>query len=650
MSLIITHGEQAYSGDIVIPNEVTYNGRSLKVTKVDDEAFKNTDLLSIILPQDLLSIGRSAFEGCKSIKEIIFPTSVQWIEKSAFKGCIGLTSLTLPDNLLSINDSVFWGCTGLRSIVFPQHLKSIGKLSFGECLGLTDLEVSAETIDSAFVNCSNLRTVSLGANVISILGTFQNCYNLETISFGTSISAIYTKAFANCKKLTKIVIPPNIIDIRFNVFSGCSSLKTIVFEDTKKSVDIDKYSSTRIEALFSGCPLDSVYLGRPMLYKPKVMQYYIPPFVGTPLRKIEAGENFYFDGVQMFENLDSIEYINLSKVTYLKSISFKNCRNLKKVALPDSINKSFQFYWDPFENCTSLTSVNLPNVISEIKNGMFRGCTSLKEINLDNIRWFGKESFRDCISLDSLFITGFSTIGENAFQNCYGLKKIEINRGEDLVSNPTEIGVRAFDGCTSLQSIKIYSSKQLNLSSFAFKGCTSLNKIEIEAPILEMESAFDSCTSLSILYLPNCKIKSINTFHNCTNLKTVVFPDGINGVLYQDFWGCTSLNNVISYILNPQMCPIYDSFDNDKYFTATLYVPEGTKDIYLAEQYWKNFFNISEFNPNTFEIETLGIGDLNNDTKVCSRYSINGNKLSAPTKGVNIIKMNNGKIKKVMMK
>lgn len=668
MSLIVTNGEHAYTGEIVIPNEVSYNGRNLKVTKIDNEAFKNTDLLSIALPQDLLSIGRSAFEGCKSIKEIIFPTSLQWIEKSAFKGCSGLTSLTLPDNLFSINDSVFFGCIGLRSIVFPQQLKNIGNYSFGECLGLIDLEVSAETIDSAFVNCSNLRTVSLGPTVISINGTFQNCYNLETISFGTSTSGIYVKAFANCKKLTKIVIPNNILEIRSSAFEGCTKLKTVVFEDDIKSLYIMDSQYQKNTPLFKGCPLDSVYLGRPMVFFLPFENFknYVPPFVGTPLRRIEAGKHFTFYcsdpnrnddktyvqlsyRVQMFENLDFLEYIDLSKVTYLKSISFKNCRSLKKAVLPDSLNINFRFYDDPFKNCISLTSVNLPNSFSEIEGRTFYGCQNLKNINLDNIIWIGKESFKDCISLDSIFLKDILTIGDSAFQNCYGLKRLEINRNSNF-TNPTQIGVKAFAGCASLQSIKLCSSRQLTLSRFAFADCTSLEIIEAETPRLEMISSFENCRGLSTLILPNCNVVSTNAFHNCTNIKTLVFPDGITGTLDRNFEGCSSIKNVVSYSLQPSRCSIMNSFDNEKYLSATLYIPKGTKDLYLAEPYWKNFFNVVEFDPSSFDIEPLGILDLNYEVKESSRYSINGYKLPVPAKGINVIKMNDGTTKKVIVK
>jgi hypothetical protein len=100
-----------YSGDIVIPETVTYNGNEFTVTSIGYQAFKNSDIIGISLPPTVTSILYSAFYGCTSLKEIEIPSSVSEIEGSAFEDCINLKDIKLSSSLISIGDCAFCGCS-----------------------------------------------------------------------------------------------------------------------------------------------------------------------------------------------------------------------------------------------------------------------------------------------------------------------------------------------------------------------------------------------------------------------------------------------------------------------------------------------------------------------------------------------------------
>ncbi|MBR1665463.1 MAG: leucine-rich repeat domain-containing protein [Bacteroidaceae bacterium] len=101
--MTVTSGPEKYSGSIVIPATITFNGITLSVTTIGDGAFEFcSDLTSITLPNSVTSIETGAFAGCSELTSIIIPESVTSIGTSAFSGCTGLTSIIIPESVTSI--------------------------------------------------------------------------------------------------------------------------------------------------------------------------------------------------------------------------------------------------------------------------------------------------------------------------------------------------------------------------------------------------------------------------------------------------------------------------------------------------------------------------------------------------------------------
>ena len=132
---VTNNGENSYSGSVVIPEEVTYMDKTLKVTSIGLRAFnKCDDLTSVTIPNSVRNISVKAFYGCSSLTSVSIPNSVTSIDANAFENCSGLTSIAFSYNMTSIGDYAFLGCSSLTSVTIPNSVTSIGRGAFASCI------------------------------------------------------------------------------------------------------------------------------------------------------------------------------------------------------------------------------------------------------------------------------------------------------------------------------------------------------------------------------------------------------------------------------------------------------------------------------------------------------------------------------------
>ena len=133
-------------------------------------------------------------------------------------------------------------------------------------------------------------------------------------------------------------------------------------------------------------------------------------------------------------------------------------------------------------------------------------------------------------------------------------------------------------------------------------------------------------------------------FLNCSGLTSLTLPAGITWIGERAFYGCSGLTSIYVYAEKvPEIgSNAFERFDAKK---CTLYVPMGTRDDYRLSEFGDYFENIVEF-------ESTGIDKTTTSTDVeeVARYSVNGQRLSAPTKGLNIVKYSDGSVKKVAVR
>ena len=244
-------------------------------------------------------------------------------------------------------------------------------------------------------------------------------------------------------------------------------------------------------------------------------------------------------------NIEIPEYVEHDNerflVTSLNQNCFLDCSSLTSITLPNSITSLGD---GCFENCSSLTSITLPNSITSLGDNCFKGCSSLTSITLPNsITSLAYHCFWKCSSLTSITLPSSITSLENyCFSECSSLTSITLPNGI------TSLGYGSFWGCSKLEGITLPSSIT-SLGNSCFKGCSSLTSITLPNGITSLgNNGFEGCCSLISIALPN-NITSLSEecFKNCSSLTSINLPNNITSLGRGCFKGCTK----ISYIQIP---------------------------------------------------------------------------------------------------
>lgn len=224
--------------------------------------------------------------------------------------------------------------------------------------------------------------------------------------------------------------------------------------------------------------------------------------------------------------------------------------------------------------------------------------------------------------------TGTNAIGESAFEDCSGLTSIT------LPSGVTSIGESAFKGCGGLTSLTIHSDVT-EISYSAFWGCTGLKDFSFY-----INGDFETYLTKNHPHIDvNC---GIEYYLNGKKITSVVIPSTITTLGKYVFQNCRDLTSVtVSWQSPISAGSAFYGVDRSK---CTLYVPQGTEQDYWLADVWGDFGKIVEYDPTGIDKVTTST-----DAKELSRYSVNGQRLSAPAKGLNVVKYSDGSVKKVVV-
>ena len=410
-SNVTTIGSYAFSGctgltSITIPNSVTTIGSYAfsgctglssitipnSVTKVESNAFKNTPWYDN-LPDGVVYLGKVAYlyKGTMpSNTTIEIKDGTVTIGASAFSECTGLTNVLLPNSITAIGSSAFAGCSRLTKVNIPDGVTTIGGGAFSGCTSLTivDIPGSVKTIDGNAFFC---------------------CYSLKSLTLSEGITTIGHQAFDFCYNLTAVTIPKSVENFRGIAFGGCTGLQSIVVEDGNPVYDSRENCNAIIETssntLIAGCkstiiPESVTSLGEYAFWCCRSLQsIIIPPKIKslrgksfndcTLLKSITVdGDNPYFDSrnnCNAIINSKTDELLVGSNSTIfpkdikkIGSSAFDGRSSLPPVLIiPEGVDS---LGWCAFDNCRSLKKITIPSSVNYIEAYAFQGCSGLTDM------------------------------------------------------------------------------------------------------------------------------------------------------------------------------------------------------------------------------------------------------------------------------
>jgi len=213
------------SKDVIIPSMI----EDFPIVKLGYDSFKETKIVSVIIPNSVTIIDRECFSKCKYLEKVTLPKGLESLGGSCFYECEALKEIVLSQGLVKISDETFSN-SGLESIVIPDSVQEIDYWAFQDCISLTSITIpdSVTTIGSrAFEKCKNLKTITVGTGLESISNdAFKECTALTSIILGDNLKYIDDEVFCGCTSLTSVKIGKGINRIGKEAFKDCSSLTT----------------------------------------------------------------------------------------------------------------------------------------------------------------------------------------------------------------------------------------------------------------------------------------------------------------------------------------------------------------------------------------------------------------------------------------
>ncbi len=373
-----------YSGSIIIPKSVEYEGVTYSVTKIGYSAFAScASLTSIEIPNSVTNIGQLAFDGCSGLTSITIPNSVTNIDAWAFSGCSGLTSVDIPSSVTKIGSRVFQDCSNLTSITIPNSVTSIGSYAFWRCTSLPSIIIPNSV-------------TSIGEN------TFEYCYSLASVTIPNSVTKIGGFAFHGCSKIASITIPNSVTDICERAFLDCTGLTSITIPNSVKNIEIEAFGVCNA--------LTSVTIGTGVNIMGSHAFHYCDNITSVHISDLESWCKIHF--------IDSA-----SNPLYYAHHLILNGVEIKDLVIPNSVTSILA---NSFYRCSNLTSVTIPDGVTSIGENAFAYCSGLTSITIpNNVTNIGNQAFYNCYGVTSVIIgSKVESLGINALGGCQKLLDI----------------------------------------------------------------------------------------------------------------------------------------------------------------------------------------------------------------------------------
>ena len=514
------------------------NLADLSITKAEviaDNAFFDSNIKNIELPNTIKSIGKSPFNS--DLTNVYYNGSVNdWLNVN-LSDCYSngmnyannfyfsvngeynlLTEIIIPDNITEIGNYQFYGFKQISKITFNNSVKSIGEYAFAKNEEITELIIpnSVEEIGvNAFIDCNKLKNIS-----IPFVGLRRYDENDE---LKENLSAVFGEVISNITDLT--ITDSNYIPKSIGVLSNIINL------NLSKSINlIDE------DAFLYCSSLKNLY------YDGTINDWCNIEFVNEKANPMRNANNFYYKDNNEYKLLNNLELSN--EINKIGNYQFYGFNNITEAIIPNSI---LSIGKDAFNNCENLIKISLPFIGDKRYDENDNDTKTIEYILGDNAK-----------NITNLKITDSNYIPANGLIACTKLHNLTITSsikkiGSDALKKIYLTNIY-YDGTIkdwcSIEFVNKFSTPMLGSPEFYINtsnGYDILTKLNIPNDIEKINDyQFLGFGYVNELIIPNSiKEIGVNAFLNMVRLKEVIVPNSVNLIKEGAFEACYNLEKLV---------------------------------------------------------------------------------------------------------
>lgn len=503
----------AYCGNVTIPDEVTYQGKSCRVTSAD--GFSGNDKLTgITLGKNLTSI--PSLIGTK-IKSLHIPANITWFDEYMLNGALDLETITVSSSsqTLASVDGLLVNKEGTQllwipqarsgRLVIPEGIKYTYSPLISYCTKLTTVVLPSSFefygIGYLLANATHVK-VELAAN--SLYKVIDG--NLLSNAAGDSVLYILP---SNSETLT---IPEGVKCVNFG------NLASFYYEE--KWIDENNYITDFSKPIVQG--------SRPYLKTLNLPSTIQEDYEGS--FTYAFSQAYYLETINVASGSKTLASVDgvLTDNTKTK-LKFAPMNHAAATSIPAGISVIGNY---ALRNNRQLKSVTLPSTVKTIENNVFEGCRTIEKIALP---------------------TSLGSMGESVFTGCANLKSVT-----GTLPAMDFLPAQTFQNCSSLTSIPKIPEQMVQIGAYAFQGCSSLAEIHLPSTLQTIDrDAFYGCSSMKSISLPVALTTvGAGVFENCQLLEGLTLPASVNSIGNYLTFGCPLIQKISVDKDNKTYCDI----------------------------------------------------------------------------------------------
>ena len=560
-----------------------------KVVYMVDNAFKDQNITSVALSEELRTLGKAAFKGCSALAVVTGGPEFFPLPEETFADCSALTSISIKPmevgercfandaslaqfefspNIETIGSQAFSGVVALESLTIPSKVSEIGAWAFEKMSGLKNLVFNAEEASNfaayelrPFLNSENIENVTFGEGAKSIPSYLLANTKVTQISLPSSLThigdrAFYessltqielndgltdigNEAFAECASLSSLTLPNSVLNLGDDMCRNCSSLTTLNLPSNIETIGSRTFANiTGLTSLT--LPESLTSLGDGAFKGCTDLASVI--WNATNVSKSGSSESPIFAGCEALANVTFGE-----NVTNIPAYALYGIKGMANIAIPNGVTSIGD---EAFGNCTSLTSLALPDSVVDLGEYLCRNCSALTALTLPStLETIGAKTFAMTTGLTSITLPEpLKKIGDLAFSDCYKLASVIWNA--TAVSEAGTSGAEIFQDCIALSNIT-FGENVITIPDYALYGVKGISELTIPSKVNSIgNQAFAGCVSLASVNWNAVSVSKSGSaespiFDGCNELVNVTFGSGVTNVPAYALYGVKGVTKIV---------------------------------------------------------------------------------------------------------